>query len=280
LAPGLTYLSCGNFAEFNPPRVAWEYEYEGGAQKDSDDDLPPTYFKDHLSESTPTFEEDIGILGSTGSGVNYEVAFTNVSTDCNTPDNIQLDVVEITTNFTCKSPTAYQDELSEATWTQTQDPTTSQDDFTGHKCLEFKGAEIIRNSNNDKSVFYNMVLTPPNRLGTGKGPGIPIDLVMQCSDNRNEEYDECDDQSMCMHIVSFKDVVDSASPIERAEAMAKRGYICEAISNYPGGIFFGSAKMHCELADGRTMVLALRGWTHFGFFADDSRARLTISILD
>ena len=274
LAPGLTYLSCGNFAEFNPPRVAWEYEYSGGAQKDVDDDAPPTYFITNLSTSGPTFEEDIGTKGTTGTGVNYEVAFANVNTDCNAQDNIQLDVVA-SSGFTCTSPASYREpELSAATWIQPVDPVT-----VPSNCLEFSATSArITNGNNKKSVHYNTIITPKNRLGTGNGPGIPIDLVMQCSDDGDDGNDECDGQSMCMHMVSFKDPEVDTSAEKRAEAMAKRGYICKAITNQRANTRSNNSQavMSCELSDGRTMGLYLTGY----IYGLDDRAKMSISISD
>ena len=280
LAPGLTYLSCGNFAEFNPPRVAWEYEYSGGAQKDVDDEAPPTYFITNLSTSSPTFEEDIGTKATSGDrGVNYEVAFANVNLDCNAQDNIQLDVVA-SSFFTCTSPKPYreggegEEGLTAANWIEPVDPVT-----VPSNCLEFSATSArITNRNNEKSDHYNMIITPPNRLGTGKGPGIPIDLVMQCSDDRDDGNDECDNQSMCMHMVSFKDPGVDTSAEKRAEAMAKRGYICKAITNQRANTRSNNSQavMSCELSDGRTMGLYLTGYTN----GLDDRAKITISIAD
>ena len=281
LAPGLTYLSCGNFAEFNPPRVAWEYEDSGGAQYESSDDAPPTYFFFNLSTSGSTFEEDIGTKATTGTGVNYEVAYANVNTDCNAQDNIQLDVVDISNDFTCTSPKSYREGLPAATWIQ---PVGTQFD----NCLQFSSTDArIVNRANDVSVHYNMIIKPKNRLGTGNGPGIPIDLVMQCSD---DGIFECSDQSMCMHMVSFRDPEETAE--KRAEAMAKRGYICTAITSQRADTRFGKydtasnenqAVMSCELSDGRKMRLGLNGYSDTGFQDSsnlDDRARITISISD
>ena len=277
LAPELTYLSCGNFAEFNPPRVAWEYEYSGGAQNDADanadDDAPPTYFITNRSKSTPTFEEDIGTKGTTGTGVNYEVAFANVNTDCNAQDNIQLDVVA-SSGYTCTSPKPYREGLTAAMWIQPVDPVT-----VPSNCLEFSATSArITNRDNKKSVHYNTIITPKNRLGTGNGPGIPIDLVMQCSDDGDDGNDECDDQSMCMHMVSFKDPEVDTSAEKRAEAMAKRGYICKAITNQRANTRSNEnqAVMSCELSDGRKMRLGLNGY----IYGLDDRAEMSISISD
>ena len=123
-----------------------------------------------------------------------------------------------------------------------------------------------------------MIITPKNRLGTGNGPGIPIDLVMQCSDDRDDGNDECDDQSMCMHMVSFKDPGVDTSAEKRAEAMAKRGYICKAITNQRANTRsnYNQAEMSCELSDGRTMGLYLTGY----IYGLDDRAKITISIAD
>jgi len=273
LAPGLTYLSCGNFAEFNPPRVAWEYEDSGGAQYESSDDAPPTYFLFNLSTSGSTFEEDIGTKATTGTGVNYEVAYANVNTDCNAQDNIQLDVVDISNDFTCTSPKSYREGLPAATWIQ---PVGTQFD----NCLQFSSTDArIVNRANDVSVHYNMIIKPRNRLGTENGPGIPIDLVMQCSD---DGIFECSDQSMCMHMVSFRDPEETAE--KRAEAMAKRGYICTAITNQGADTKSNEnqAVMSCELSDGRKMRLGLTGYSRIspGSSSLDDRAKITISISD
>ena len=118
-----------------------------------------------------------------------------------------------------------------------------------------------------------MIIKPKNRLGTGNGPGIPIDLVMQCSD---DGIFECSDQSMCMHMVSFRDPEETAE--KRAEAMAKRGYICKAITNQRANTRSNNnqAVMSCELSDGRTMGLYLTGY----IYGLDDRAEMSISISD
>ena len=93
-----------------------------------------------------------------------------------------------------------------------------------------------------------------------------------------------------MHMVSFRDPEETAE--KRAEAMAKRGYICTAITSQRADTRFGKydtasnenqAVMSCELSDGRKMRLGLNGYSDTGFQDSsnlDDRARITISISD
>lgn len=269
----LTYLSCGNFGYFNPPKVAWEYDDQDGSQYGADDDLPPTWFRANPTQSSATKERDVGILseGLDGYGVRYEVAFANVNLDCNAQDNIQLDIIDRDDNFMCESPVDYQQQLTAATWIKKVNTTN---------CLEFsaENARIV-NRDNGKSVFYNMVITPrSNRLGIGSGPSIPIDLVLQCSDNGPEE---CVDQSMCMHMVSFNDTPDDNTPEQRAAALAKRGYVCEGVSDKRGDTRDAGAApaiMRCELADGRSIELSLKGYKDLSRAIIDDRASIVLKL--
>ncbi|MFT5334286.1 MAG: hypothetical protein ACI9GB_002193, partial [Halioglobus sp.] len=259
----LTVLSCGNFKLFNQPHVIWEYGSTGGAQYLGDtDQLPPTFFRNNLTTSSQTKEIDIGQKGDTGSGVNYAVAFANLDTRCNSAQQ-ELIIVDNTNDFVCTSPAEYRARIT----AESGNPDFGWVDPAAfpYECLTFDENSEIRNANNSKSRHYNLTLTPTNILAAGSGPGIPIDLVLQCSDDSTGGHPECDDQSSCMHMVSFKDYDDSASAEDKAQVMAKRGYACKRIGDRPqatnrvtngDGSF---AQMNCELADGREFSLKL-GW--------------------
>ena len=144
----------------------------------------------------------------------------------------------------------------------------------------------IVNRANDVSVHYNMIIKPRNRLGTENGPGIPIDLVMQCSDGGgggdDSGYPECEDQSMCMHMVSFADAGADEPGAARDAAMAKRGYVCRNLKDAAGETREDSleeAKMSCELSDGRTVTMSLTGYVDRDPLVSDDRAKLTV-VLD
>ena len=251
----LTVLSCGNFKLFNQPHVIWEYGSTGGAQTDESNQQPPTYFGTNLTTSSKAEEMDIGQKGDPGSGVNYEVAFANLSLSCDFYSE-NLRIVDTTTDFVCTSPSAYRNEI-----TIDDEPynwVTPAQTYP-NECLTFEKNNKIPNRENKKSEHYNLTLTPSNILGTGTGPGIPIDLVLQCSDNSDGGYPECIDQSSCMHMVSFKDYEDSASAEDKAQAMAKRGYACTSKADSPASPYRNDppAQMNCELADGRVFSLRL-----------------------
>jgi hypothetical protein len=79
-------------------------------------------------------------------------------------------------------------------------------------------------------------------------------------------------------MVSFKDPEVDTSAEKRAEAMAKRGYICKAITNQRANTRSNEnqAVMSCELSDGRKMRLGLNGY----IYGLDDRAEMSISISD
>ena len=110
--------------------VAWEYDSTDGYQysTDNDNDQPPTIFETTLTTSKATFESDIGVGSSdvtVASGVNYEVAFTNISTDCNTPDNIQVDVIPTYDVIVCPLEHAHDTPLRQRQITVTGDQRTA-----------------------------------------------------------------------------------------------------------------------------------------------------------
>ncbi|NRA00627.1 MAG: hypothetical protein HRU01_29420 [Myxococcales bacterium] len=274
LQPRLPYLSCGNFTDFKEPMVAWEYDSTDGYQysTDNDNDQPPTIFETTLTTSKATFESDIGVGSSdvtVASGVNYEVAFTNISTDCNTPDNIQVDVIPTypTVDLICDSDQTIRDNLSAATWAGINSPPRSGD------CIELEFPKI-KNGQNDTTAFFNLIIQPPNR-STGvneAGPGIPIDLVMQCSDDQSNE---CEGMSSCMHMVTFRDGDWSTETQERRdEVLAKRGFICEKTSDSRGVGY--SAAMLCELSDGRLFSIELVSFKDTSVLVNDQRAKLRV----
>lgn len=262
----LTYLSCGNFAKFNEPRVAWEYYGKDGSQKDpaNGDFSPPTVFRTTATTNSDTTEIDIGQAGlGTGSGVKYTVAYANLDTSCNLDRaTFMVRVIDNTStgfsSFSCESPTAYQTPLTEATdkqdrnlWAQLW--TEDEYGFQPNTCLAFGPNVEIQNRDNAVSMLYNLILTPPNIRSVGSGPGIPIDLVLQCSDDINSDNaPDCNDQSMCMHMVSHND----GDTVAESEKMAKRGYICTEI--HSSAVEGSYAQMNCELADGREFSLTLQ----------------------
>ena len=296
LAPGLTYLSCGDHAKGNRPRVRQEYAkkegtWQGALYSDSDH-FPPGYLKDVKTAAQPgTRESDIGLENmESGIGVNYEVSFANISTDCNTQDNIQLDIYTSGRGFAavaCENPEFEKGDHALANTNDLISEKTKSPSNPFGSCLQFEDADRISNAANEKSNFFRVDINTTNRLGDFpgiNGPSIPIELVMQCSDNVTSQYGDCVDQSTCMHMVSIKDPVDTLE--QQAEAMAKRGYICKNVISRPeaplsknasnGGNFNNQnyAIMECQLADGRTMTLKLAGYNN----SSDRRARVLVTI--
>ena len=285
----LTYLSCGAFAEFRRPSVAYEYDTSPGRNTlgydDNDNDYPPTFFRENPTREKETYERDIGVpdLSSSGLGVKFVVSFANVNLQCNASDNIQLDIIDWGGNFNCESDADFRNNgPSNVDWVNPQASTSRTD-----TCLEFAAAPKIRNADNSKTVNYNLTLRPRNALKSSasaddkSGPGIPIDLVMQCSDGTDSGYAECEDQSMCMHMVSFADAGADVPGPERDEAMAKRGYVCKNLKDAAGKTRDTSneAQMSCELADGRTVTMSLAGYVDRVPLVSDDRAKLTV-VLD
>lgn len=91
-----------------------------------------------------------------------------------------------------------------------------------------------------------------------------------------------EDQSMCMHMVSFADAGADVPGPERDAAMAKRGYVCKNLKDAAGKTRDTSneAQMSCELADGRTVTMSLTGYVdRSSNIVSDDRAELTV-VLD
>lgn len=280
LKAGLPYLSCGNYLTApNGPKVAWEYGGTGGNQHGASNDRPPTIFMDrgHLTTADAGKESDIGIRSSDvsagASGVNYEVAFTNLFQDCNTQDNIQLDIIRQTTGVVTETSSDQRGISIDSTDDDWVGPAAS----TAYSTATFP---LIRNNDNEQSAFLSLRFEAPSVTASpsASGPSIMIDLVMQCSDNA-DDGDECYGQSSCMHMVTFSDANWSSATIEdREEVMAKRGFICQSVDSYrPDGDHFQSAVMDCELPDGRVYAFSLRGFKDTStFITNDNRAKLTI----
>jgi hypothetical protein len=133
----------------------------------------------------------------------------------------------------------------------------------------------ITNRGNDTYYAYPLQIRPKN-LATGElagGPRIPIDLLMQCSDDGALE---CEDQSTCMHMVTFKSAGDAD------EELAKRGFVCTTTKNDPSnpgnrGI---RASMECRLQDGRKYQIALSQEVAWVGDDEDGRVGVVITELD
>ena len=286
----LTYLSCGAFAEFRRPSVVYEYDTSTGRNSlgydNNNNDYPPTFFRENPTREKETKEIDIGVFdpSSLGPGVKFVVTFANVNLQCNASDNIQLDIIDPHGNFNCESDAEFRSNgPSNVEWVNPQASTSR-----ASTCLEFAAAPKIRNADNDQTVNYNLTLRPHNALKSSasaedkSGPGIPIDLVMQCSDGTDSGYPECEDQSMCMHMVSFADAGADEPGAARDAAMAKRGYVCKNLKDAPGqtrDVSFSQAEMSCELSDGRTVTMSLTGYVDRDPITSDDRAKLTV-VLD
>lgn len=290
----LTYLSCGAFAEFRRPSVVYEYDKSTDRNSlgydDNENDYPPTFFRESPTREKETKEIDIGVFDQSGEGpgVKFVVTFANVNLQCNASDNIQLDIIDQHGNFNCESDDDFRNNgPSNVEWVNPQASTSRTD-----TCLEFAAAPKIRNRDNAQTVNYNLTLRPHNALKSSasaddkSGPGIPIDLVMQCSDGGgggdDSGYPECEDQSMCMHMVSFADAGADEPGAARDAAMAKRGYVCRNLKDAAGETREDSleeAKMSCELSDGRTVTMSLTGYVDRDPLVSDDRAKLTV-VLD
>ena len=271
LLEGVPYLTCGNYKDPNTPRLPWEYMDPGGNQYDQDNDEPPTIFRNVLSTSTQSKESDIGIA-STDPTVNmghfYEVAFANISSACNTQDNIQL-------NFEFSNGSTY---------VASPDPSAltanSSDHWASGGYPEFQ-FDLLRQNDDEKSGFVSFIIGIPNLdpASISPGPKIPVDVVMQCTDSDDSDV-TCNTGDTCMYLATFQDQ-DMDSLPSRAEVLAKRGYICEATHNTasatsdgsPGGSY---ADISCELSDGRGVSVRLRDSR--GNRIGDRQARIEVSV--
>jgi hypothetical protein len=133
----------------------------------------------------------------------------------------------------------------------------------------------ITNRDNDTYYTYPLQIRPKN-LATGElagGPRIPIDLLMQCSDDGALE---CEDQSTCMHMVTFKSAGDAD------EELAKRGFVCTTTKNDPSnpGNRDIRASMECRLQDGRKYQIALSQEVAWTGADEDGRVGVVITELD
>ena len=306
LQSGLSYLTCGNFKGVDGPRVAYEYGATDGGHTGDDNDSPPTVYQSEFTSSSATFEKDIGLRSSDNTqaiGVNYEVAFVNVETDCTTQDNIQLDVwsfAALNRDAECKISADH------GTPTFTGDDQWAAEGAdgvrTGPPCVTAEFPRIT-NSNNNRSGFLSLVFNLPNPTDSSffsvsgrrtyiddlspNGPQISLDVVMQCSD---DGANECADQSSCLHMVTFKDKDwSTASEPQRAEVLAKRGFICQTLRSEPVYNAQGlsapasiplaatQAIMDCELSDGRVYRVQMNGHVEGHGLASDNRAEFTVS---
>jgi hypothetical protein len=96
---------------------------------------------------------------------------------------------------------------------------------------------------------------------------------MQCSD---DGAFECEDQSTCMHMVTFKSAGDAD------EELAKRGFVCKRTKDdrsNPGERAI-RAKMECELQDGRKFQIALSQQETWTGNDEDGRVGVVITELD
>ena len=133
----------------------------------------------------------------------------------------------------------------------------------------------ITNRGNDTYYAYPLQIRPKN-LATGElagGPRIPIDLLMQCSD---DGAFECEDQSTCMHMVTFKSAGDAN------EELAKRGFVCTSKNDDRAnpGQRAKRASMECVLQDGRKFQIALSQEVASVGDDEDGRVGVVITELD
>jgi hypothetical protein len=148
-------------------------------------------------------------------------------------------------------------------------------DITGEARCSGVSFKQINNRENATSYTYPLQIRPKN-LATGElagGPRIPIDLLMQCSD---DGAFECEDQSTCMHMVTFKSAGDAD------EELAKRGFVCKSTKDdrsNPGERAI-RAKMECELQDGRKFQIALSQQETWTGNDEDGRVGVVITELD
>jgi len=302
---GLPYLRCGNHKVPDGPRVPWEYGYSGGSEYESTNDDPPTIFinsggstlsadTNQISTATPTLESDIGVRSSdetVASGLHYEVTFVNLYGACNASDNTDLDIRAFDGADCEASPDNEAitiDGNSNDAWASGLTTTTTANSVESCLSATFP---IVRNRDNDETAFLSTLVTLPAVSSGGQGAGaagpvIPIDIAYQCSDDSSIE---CAGESKCMYLATNRDA-DWTDPTvteeERAEILAKRGYICQAgnyersgdYSNGPGAKS-AEAHMYCEVADGRVYRLRLYAYIQDNF-VNDNRAYLDIELWD
>lgn len=308
LPANLSYLACGNYKVPNSPKVGNEYDFIDEVLKDN----PPTqYLVDTETKDQKTFESDIGVSSATngGAGVKYEVAFANIDSQC---DNAGPGSILVTTSLYAELPfRGFVDGVATSEVTQpqclfpkiTEDNTSKLGDpafMKGTSCsdsscfalrasLTKSNARVLTEEErcsgvsfpqitrgaNATSYTYPLQIRPKN-LATGElagGPRIPIDLFMQCSDDGALE---CEDQSTCMHMVTFKSAGDAD------EELAKRGFVCTTTKNdrsNPGNRNI-RASMECKLQDGRKFQIALSQQETWTGNDEDGRVGVVITELD
>jgi len=292
LQTDLDYLACGNYRSGNKPQVSREY---GTATFADNNDLPPTaYISDRRTENGSLFEEDIGVTGSDEAirqGLHYESAFVNMDLSCNSNDNIQLDVQSVQSG-------------GGGGWEALDPEGVNGDDKTAVSLTPYLGSGSVtyefpkvRNRDNETtahaSFVYHTKSSWKNPEDTDlredrRGISIPIDVVLQCSENGGNE---CVDQSKCMHLVTFRDgdwFTDDEA--KRREVLSKRGYICQTSRNRrefasgDGRVASANAfaTMDCELVDGRLFQFSLERYIEFtdsSLSPDDTRAYLLVKQL-
>jgi hypothetical protein len=312
LPANLSYLACGNYKAPNAPNVADEYRFVSSDLKDE----PPTQYRNKITTAQKTFESDIGVSSATigGAGVKYEVAFANIDSQCNDagPGKIlvtMLPLADLPNTLGGAKKTQSQCLFAEDTSANSNDVGQPaymisgalglgfRDDRlcawvneNGGDCGQGNGSERIiteeercsgvsfeqiNNRDNDTYYTYPLQIRPKN-LATGElagGPRIPIDLLMQCSDDGALE---CEDQSTCMHMVTFKSAGDAD------EELAKRGFVCTSKDDDRGnpGQRAIRAKMECELQDGRKFQIALSQEVASVGDDEDGRVGVVITELD
>ncbi|MGB0621326.1 MAG: hypothetical protein ACPGVZ_17855 [Myxococcota bacterium] len=288
LPEGLSYLSCGNFVPGDSPGVVYEYAATGGAQEDADNDQPPTIFRETTTQSDRTFESDIGIRSTNtadgAGGVNYQVTFANLDSDCNTPDNTQLDIYfDGLDGADCSLLPRDPSDVGTDHWTTDAGPPSAS--YAARRCLT-QQFPVIRNSENDESAFMGVLFEFPSRnaVRASVGPSIPVDIVWQCSEGSDSTAPDCQNQSQCMHMVTHGDANwTSASLAFRVEAMSKRGYICQSGGDQPDEkgncTACSSASMYCEVPDGRVFRFKLENVKDTSNVTNDRRARIVVSEL-
>ncbi|EAW32223.1 hypothetical protein GP2143_13246 [marine gamma proteobacterium HTCC2143] len=291
LPANLSYLACGHYKAPNSPDVAVEYYSLSSDLKDE----PPTQYRDELTTEQKTFESDIGVSSATtgGRGVKYEVAFANIDSQCNDAGPGEILVTMLTMDKTpgrggkftseqCLFPfsdrTIKSDVGNPVFMYENQyklETTGNERDITGEERCSGVSFKQITNRDNDTYYTYPLQIRPKN-LATGEfagGPRIPIDLLMQCSDDGALE---CEDQSTCMHMVTFKSAGDAD------EELAKRGFVCKSTKDdrsNPGERAI-RAKMECELQDGRKFQIALSQEVASIGADEDGRVGVVITELD
>ncbi|MDB4806758.1 hypothetical protein OAG89_02080 [Pseudomonadales bacterium] len=313
LPANLSYLACGNYKAPNAPKVGIEYDYIDKVLKD---EPPTQYRnKITTAKETFESDIGVSSATNGGAGVKYEVAFANIDSQCNDagPGKIlvtMLPLAELPNTLGGAKKTQSQCLFAEETSADSKDVGQPAYMITGAlgffdfredrlcawvnenggDCGQGNGSERIiteeercsgvsfeqiNNSNNDIYYTYPLQIRPKN-LATGElagGPRIPIDLLMQCSD---DGLLECEDQSTCMHMVTFKSAGDAD------EELAKRGFVCTSKDDDRGnpGQRAIRAKMECELQDGRKFQIALSQEVASVGDDEDGRVGVVITELD